>query len=73
MPKEHQNVVVVASSTNADEEMAMNCTEQIQKGIIHINGQCNLIIQADRTVGIWTEIDYGLYDVVTNTLKIDSP
>ena len=29
MPKEHQNVVVVASSTNADEEMAMNCTEQI--------------------------------------------
>lgn len=73
MPKEHQNLVVVDSSTNADEEMTMNCTEQIQKEIIHICGQCNLIIQADRTVGIWTEIDYGLYDIVTNTLKIDSP
>ena len=71
MPTEQENVVGGLSSTSADSEIAMECTET--RNSIDIGLQCNLVVKACRTVETQTKNDRGLYEVITDEDALDSP
>ena len=71
MPTEQENVVGGPSSTSADSEIDMECTELSNS--IDIGVQCNLVVKACRTVETQTENDHGLYEVITDEDVLDSP
>ena len=71
MSTEQANVVGGPSSTSADSEIAMECTEP--RNSIDIGVQCNFVVKACRTVETQTENDHGLYEVITDEDVLDSP
>ena len=63
---EQENVVGGPSSTSADSEIAMECTEP--RNSIDIGVQCNLVVKACRSVETQTE-----NEVITDEDVLDSP
>ena len=68
---EQENVVGGPSSTSADSEIAMECTES--RNSIDIGVQCNLVVKVCCTVETQTVNDRGLYEVITDENVLDSP
>ena len=64
-----QEDVVGGPSTSVEDEIAMECIEQKRS----IGVQCDLSTKPCRTVESQTEIGDGLYEVITDEDKLDSP